>query len=148
MAIGVHLPARKSSYRLDQPLLLPSAHSNAMTYNSSTLIPGPGLPQTDIANNRSSEEGLDLHPIMSGQAPLPSPHQRSKQKRRPSKVKVPPEIRRSSSTPHMHNLGLTTSGELSPTDKRRNKLGYHRTSVACGKYQALFSCRDQVRSLT
>jgi hypothetical protein len=137
MAIGVDLPARKPSNRLDQPLLLRPAQSNAMSYNPSPHIAGAGLPPTDTANNHSSEDHLDLHSTVPGQAPLPSPHQQAKQKRRPSKGKIPPEIRRSSSTPHMHNLGLTTSGELSPTDKRRNKLGYHRTSVACGKYQAL-----------
>jgi len=34
----------------------------------------------------------------------------------------------------MRHLALGASGELSPTSsKPRNKLGYHRTSVACGK---------------
>ncbi len=55
-------------------------------------------------------------------------------RRRLSKVKALPEIRRSLSTPHMRSLALGESGALSPTsDKRRNKLGYHRTSVACGE---------------
>lgn len=52
-------------------------------------------------------------------------------KRRSSKTK---ELRQSSSTPHMRNLAINNTGELSPTaDKRRNKLGYHRISIACGQ---------------
>ncbi|KAK8227982.1 hypothetical protein BKA81DRAFT_375777 [Phyllosticta paracitricarpa] len=40
---------------------------------------------------------------------------------------------RTSSTPHMRSLSLGESSSISPnSDKRRNKLGYHRTSVACG----------------
>lgn len=61
------------------------------------------------------------------------PHVHPNKKRRSSKSKVPAEIRRSASTPHMRSLGLSDGVPLSPTDKRRNKLGYHRTSVACGK---------------
>jgi hypothetical protein len=53
-------------------------------------------------------------------------------KRRATKGKVPAEIRRSASTPHIRGVALSDSSALSPTDKRRNKLGYHRTSVACG----------------
>ncbi|KAF2794092.1 hypothetical protein K505DRAFT_31076 [Melanomma pulvis-pyrius CBS 109.77] len=132
MAIGVDLPARKSASRLDQPLLGRPGQSSAMSYHPSPHISGPGLPSADTVNIPSSEERFDRHPTLPGQGLITSPHQHSNKKRRPSKGKVPPEIRRSSSTPHMHNLALSTSGELSPTDKRRNKLGYHRTSVACG----------------
>jgi hypothetical protein len=53
-------------------------------------------------------------------------------KRRAMKGKVSAEIRRSASTPHIRALAHSDSSALSPTDKRRNKLGYHRTSVACG----------------
>ena len=54
-------------------------------------------------------------------------------KRRSLKHRLPAEIKRSVSTPHMRGLALSDNGGTSPTDKRRNKLGYHRTSVACGE---------------
>ncbi|KAF2753506.1 hypothetical protein EJ05DRAFT_219748 [Pseudovirgaria hyperparasitica] len=56
-----------------------------------------------------------------------------KKKKKFPKAKVPLEVRRSSSTPHMRAANSGETDALSPTaDKRRNKLGYHRTSVACG----------------
>jgi hypothetical protein len=58
----------------------------------------------------------------------------SVKKRRASKGKIPAEIKRSASTPHMRSLAGVDGDSLSPTtDKKRNKLGYHRTSVACGR---------------
>lgn len=58
----------------------------------------------------------------------------SAKKRRASKGKIPAEIRRSASSPHIRSLATPELGSLSPTaDKRRSKLGYHRTAVACGK---------------
>jgi hypothetical protein len=56
----------------------------------------------------------------------------SLRKRKALKGKVPADLRRSASTPHIRSLTLSDASALSPTDKRRNKLGYHRTSVACG----------------
>ncbi|KAF2425838.1 hypothetical protein EJ08DRAFT_385217 [Tothia fuscella] len=53
-------------------------------------------------------------------------------KRKGLKGKIPADLRRSASTPHIRGLALTDASALSPTDKKRNKLGYHRTSVACG----------------
>ncbi|KAF2712003.1 hypothetical protein K504DRAFT_192242 [Pleomassaria siparia CBS 279.74] len=132
MAVGLDLPARGSASGLDQPLLLRPVQSTAMSSHSSPHISGPALPSTDPVFTHSSEDRLDSYHPLPGQGLIPSPLQQSAKKRRASKGKIPSEIRRSSSTPHMHNLALTNSGELSPTDKRRNKLGYHRTSVACG----------------
>ncbi|QDS70451.1 hypothetical protein FKW77_009869 [Venturia effusa] len=54
-------------------------------------------------------------------------------KRKAVKGKGPADLRRSTSTPHLRGPPSGDSGPLSPnSDKRRNKLGYHRTSVACG----------------
>ena len=54
-------------------------------------------------------------------------------RRRLSKGKTYPNLKKSLSTPHMRSVALAENGALSPTtDKKRNKLGYHRTSVACG----------------
>jgi hypothetical protein len=56
-------------------------------------------------------------------------------KRRVSKGRLPTEIRRSASTPQIRSIATSEGAQISPTaDKRRNKLGYHRTSVACGEY--------------
>ncbi|KAI9711593.1 MAG: hypothetical protein M1820_002158 [Bogoriella megaspora] len=66
---------------------------------------------------------------------LSNPSSVKNNKRRPSKAKTPAAIKRSTSTPHMRSLAQSDSGALSPTaaDKRaRHKLGYQRTSVACG----------------
>lgn len=41
-------------------------------------------------------------------------------------------LKRSASTPNVRGLVVGESG-MSLADKRRNKLGYHRTSVACGR---------------
>ena len=57
----------------------------------------------------------------------------SSRKRRSSKGKLLPGLKKSASTPHIRSLALADTPALSPTaEKRRNKLGYHRTSVACG----------------
>ncbi|KAF2258251.1 hypothetical protein CC78DRAFT_537937 [Lojkania enalia] len=134
MAIGVDRRVEKASSRLNHALLLRTVESNAMSYNPLAQVPGVSLPLTDISSIHSSANS-DHDPTNPRQGVLPSlhQHQQTSKKRRSSKGKVPPEIRRSSSTPHMRNLAVASSGELSPTaDKRRNKLGYHRTSVACG----------------
>ncbi|MCJ1408378.1 hypothetical protein MMC19_002453 [Ptychographa xylographoides] len=51
-------------------------------------------------------------------------------RRRPSKGSMGATLKRSASTPNVRGL---TAGEtaMSLAEKRRNKLGYHRTSVAC-----------------
>ena len=51
------------------------------------------------------------------------------QRRRKTSKTSNPALKRSASTP---NVRGSDSG-MSLADKRRNKLGYHRTSVACGK---------------
>ncbi|EON66391.1 hypothetical protein W97_05488 [Coniosporium apollinis CBS 100218] len=83
-----------------------------------------GLPSSTFFEDVDGTTGV----LVDGSAPQVHPNK----KRRSSKSKVPAEIRRSASTPHMRSLGLSDGVPLSPTDKRRNKLGYHRTSVACG----------------
>jgi len=71
------------------------------------------------------DEKFQLPPVVERDSAL--------KKRKASKGKIPADLRRSASTPHIRGLASGDSGVLSPTtDKRRNKLGYHRTSVACG----------------
>lgn len=54
-------------------------------------------------------------------------------------------LKRSASTPNVRG----ESG-MSVADKRRNKLGYHRTSVACGKssFECLNACADSILQAT
>lgn len=133
MAVGVERRARKAASRLNEALLLEPVN-NEMTYNPLIHSTGVGLPVSENHIVHYSEDHQNLADTNPGLGVGLSLHDPSSKKRRQSKGKIPTEIRRSTSTPHMRNLALTTSGELSPTaDKRRNKLGYHRTSVACGK---------------
>jgi len=54
-------------------------------------------------------------------------------RRKNSKVKMSPILKRAASTPQLNGLSVSESGGLSPSalDKRRNKLGYQRISIAC-----------------
>ena len=55
-------------------------------------------------------------------------------RRRNSKTTMPAIMKRSASTPNVRGQAAADAAALSlAADKRRNKLGYHRTSVACGK---------------
>lgn len=135
MAVGVDRRAKKVASRLDHALLLEPV-GNAMPYDPLTQISGPTFPVPETTTLSGREGQFEYISALSGQASDPASQPASK-KRRSSKDRASTSIRRSSSTPHMRNLALGTTGDLSPTgDKRRNKLGYHRTSVACGKKAA------------
>jgi len=132
MAVGVERRAKKVAAKLDHALLLQPV-SNAMSYNPLAQPPGAGFPVPETTTSGILEERPDYYTAQPDQAVEDSPQQHLLKKRRASKDKAA-VIRRSSSTPHMRNLALGAASDLSPTgDKRRNKLGYHRTSVACGK---------------
>jgi hypothetical protein len=53
-------------------------------------------------------------------------------KRRPSKVKTGRSLARSVSTPQLRGHVMSDMD----ADKKRNKLGYQRISIACGKFMA------------
>lgn len=132
MAVGTDRRAKKTACRLDQPLSLQSA-SNVMSFKPSNHSPGVDGPVPESTSIQSPIDHLGLENVLTGQDSTNQTHQHTSKKRRSSKSKIPGELRRSTSTPHMRNMALGTSGELSPTsNKARNKLGYHRTSVACG----------------
>ncbi|KAF1941951.1 hypothetical protein EJ02DRAFT_185427 [Clathrospora elynae] len=134
MAVDTERRAKKTASRSEHSLLLQPVN-NAMSFNppDSNSRSG-GSHVVDITSTPSPTERLaSIQATLPGREPITQSHYHSSKKRRPSKSKVPPELRKSSSTPHMRHLALVTSGELSPTsNKPRNKLGYHRTSVACG----------------
>jgi len=54
--------------------------------------------------------------------------------RSPSAESLQSEVRRSASIPQIRGIHPKKTGTISsPTDKRRNKLGYQRSSMACGE---------------
>ncbi|KAI4646295.1 uncharacterized protein J4E78_009217 [Alternaria triticimaculans] len=134
MAVGTERRAKKTAARLEHSLLLQPLQ-DAMSFKPPNHNTGFGRSHAaDTASTPSPTDRLEsAHDSATGQEPATQPHQHSNKKRRSSKSKVPGELRKSSSTPHMRHLALGNPGDLSPTsNKPRNKLGYHRTSVACG----------------
>ena len=132
MAVGVERRTKNIATKLDNVLLLQAA-SNAMSYHPLVQTPSSGFPVLERTASGRVEDPTDSFSSQTDLAVEASQQQLLLKKRRASKDKTS-IIRRSSSTPHMRNLALGTAGDLSPTgEKRRNKLGYHRTSVACGK---------------
>ena len=97
-------------------------------------------------------DGQDIHEPAMLQHPL-DPLQTSFEHGNPNSIPPPPmmpltsaailsqrrrrknshSLKRSASTPNVRSLSNSDSG-MTLAEKRRNKLGYHRTSVACGKY--------------
>jgi hypothetical protein len=137
MAVDTERRAKKIASRVEHAVVLQPLDTT-MAFNPSH--PNPGL-SAHVIDNNSTQSPMDhalSKPTVTGQEHGAESPQLSAKKRRPSKSKVPGELRRTSSTPHMRNLALGNSGDLSPTsNKARNKLGYHRTSVACGKRDSL-----------
>jgi hypothetical protein len=139
MAVDTERRAKKSASRLEHSLLLQPINTT-MSYNPSTHSPDH---LADANSFQSPADYTHSKPILPGQDL--STHQLASKKRRSSKSKNVGELRRSTSTPHMRNAALGNSGDLSPTsNKPRNKLGYHRTSVACGKEDAPCSHRINI----
>ncbi len=59
-------------------------------------------------------------------------------RRRSSKISAMPAIiKRSASTPNVRGQAAADAAAMSLADKRRNKLGYHRTSIACGEFNRM-----------
>lgn len=142
MAVGTDRRAKKTSIRLDQPLPVQPI-SNVMSFN-----PGVNGLAPEPTSIQSPTDSLDFKNTFTGSDFTAQTQHHLSKKRRSSKSKTPGELRRSTSTPHMRNLALSTSGELSPTsNKARNKLGYHRTSVACGMFKSSCVARPERGSL-
>ena len=144
MAVGTDRRAKKAASRLDHLLPLQPV-SNVMSFNPPNHSPGVDGHAPEPGSVQSPTDSLDFKNTFTGPDSTAPTHQHPGKKRRSSKSKIPGELRRSTSTPHMRNLALGTSGELSPTsNKARNKLGYHRTSVACGMSTKQLSFVSQI----
>jgi len=134
MAVGTERRTKKTASRLEHSLLLQPVQ-DAMSFNPPNQNSGFSHSHaTDTTTTPSPTDRLDtIQGTLTGQEYTTQSHNHSSKKRRSSKSKGPGELRKSSSTPHMRHLALGNPGDLSPTsNKPRNKLGYHRTSVACG----------------
>lgn len=91
------------------------------TFNASEQTSSP-LPLNAIRSLSSSQNNMPLAAAPTGTA----------RRRRLSKGTTGAAIKRSASTPNVRGLGASEAA-MSLADKRRSKLGYHRTSVACGR---------------
>lgn len=134
-----------------------TAHRNNPDLGArSQLFHSHGREDQSFGNPKTMSSGFPAPPQSQSQAPgatihvpMRSPLVESKfivphggvdrealRKRKASKSK-PSDLRRSASTPHLGKAQLPDSGVISPTnDKKRNKLGYHRSSIACSESQA------------
>lgn len=132
MAVDTERRAKKTVSRLEHSVLLQPV-ADAMSFHPHDHHPEVSAHVADSNHLQSPVDLVSAKSAATGQGPSSQSLHSSNKKRRSSKSKVPSELRRSTSTPHMRNLALGNSGEVSPTsNKPRNKLGYHRTSVACG----------------
>ena len=91
------------------------------TFNASEQTSSP-LPLDSIRSLPSSQNNMPLAAAPTGTA----------RRRRLSKGTTGAAIKRSASTPNVRGLAASEAA-MSLADKRRSKLGYHRTSVACGR---------------
>lgn len=92
------------------------------TYNNTSEQTSSPLPLDSLRLLSSSQSNM---PMVA--APLGTTR-----RRRLSKGTTGAVIKRSASTPNVRGLAASEAA-MSLADKRRSKLGYHRTSVACGR---------------
>ena len=105
-----------------------------MELASASLIASPmtlapeGMP--NMLSHETSNSSLPHSPDTA------SNNSNANRKRRPSKGTSAAAIKRSASSPSVRSLSTSSDTSGSLAEKRRNKLGYHRTSVACGRFCA------------
>ncbi len=107
----------------------PEGNQEAMSYQY-PLAPGLESPSGMIPSYHHPpiEHARPLSPATANH---PSPNPRNRGGLVSSKSA---KIKRSMSTPNVRGQASTDAAALAlSAEKRRNKLGYHRTSVACGK---------------
>jgi hypothetical protein len=136
MAVGVQaaLSSKTGSWNLARPILTTSSFSGSMTSIMSYQYPLPPAPDVDISpSNLINNYQLPILPPPNHSQPL---NKASPIRRGASGPAKGGKMKRSSSSPNVRGQARadqTESAFISLADeKRRNKLGYHRTSVACG----------------
>jgi len=129
MAVSVQAPLYPSlsMWHLNQPsTTFPVGYDNptenAPYYNATPLEPSSIIP---MYHQTMGDEQNSVNTRLS---PLQVKHQE------PTSASKASKLKRSMSTPNVRGQVSSDSAALSfSADKKRNKLGYHRTSVACGK---------------
>lgn len=103
---------------------------SSMAYPYPTM--NPGLEQNMMPSYDHHLDQIRSHSPLVGQGPSPS--NRDLEASSLSKSSKESKAKRSMSTPNIRTSNNNDPAALAlVNDKRRNKLGYHRTSVACGK---------------
>jgi len=143
MAVGVQaaLSSKTGSWNLSRPNLTTPNFSRPMTSIMSYQYPLPPAPDVDVSPSNLINNNYQL-PV------LPPPnHSQPLNKSAPirrgaSGPAKGGKVKRSSSSPNVRGQARadqTESAFISLADeKRRNKLGYHRTSVACGWFPPIW----------
>ncbi len=138
MAVSVQAPfySKSGMWNLGDP---PSTYSssgsegipNSMSYQYP--LPSSGLEAAPSMIPSYHQPPLNhTQPASPAQAKPTSP---SLKKEPSSASSKSAKIKRSMSTPNVRGQATAEAAALAlSADKRRNKLGYHRTSVACGKH--------------
>ncbi|KAI7293701.1 hypothetical protein KC315_g19275 [Hortaea werneckii] len=94
-----------------------------MSYNQATYLPGYSGTTSAAPSAASGPSGTDA--ILTSEPPSASLS--NPKKRKPTKTKPSKQLPRSVSTPQL--VGLSAMSDTD--DKKRNKLGYQRISIAC-----------------
>ena len=109
-----------------------SAMAMAMASDSEEAEHDPDLQQSLDPLSTSSDHGDPTSIPPTAMMPLTTVAMLSQ--RRPRKHSA--SLKRSASTPNVRGLMDGDAG-MTLAEKRRNKLGYHRTSVACGMFSSV-----------
>jgi hypothetical protein len=81
--------------------------------------------------NPVAQHSPTLNDTMTPKAPTSSPN--ASRRKGSTKTAPPFSMKRAASSPNVRSMAGTEALAVSMAEKRRNKLGYHRTSVACGQ---------------
>lgn len=132
MAVSVQtlLYSKPSMWHLGDPPSTFSSETGGLPVSMSYPYPSPGLDTSSMIP--SYHHPLDQEQMDSPGQMNPSSPGKNRGLTANSKSA---KIKRSMSTPNVRGQSSADAAAMAlQAEKRRNKLGYHRTSVACGKH--------------
>lgn len=88
-------------------------------------------PPGDDSSPRATNERPFLPPVISIEQPQPQEVDGGRESTSPTERSE--NLKRAASSPNMRGQSAADATLAAAAEKRRNKLGYHRTSVACGQ---------------
>ncbi|KAI7263562.1 hypothetical protein KC345_g9086 [Hortaea werneckii] len=109
-----------------------------MSYNQATYLPGYSGTTSAAPSAATGPSGSNA--ILTSETPSASLS--NPKKRKPTKTKPSKQLPRSVSTPQL--VGLSTMSDTD--DKKRNKLGYQRISIACVDQQSAIEGKSDCRT--